>query len=122
MFTEGQQVRVIDSECTQHNLVVTIVRPNPKCTAEWEVLDENGGGWIVHSCRLRSVEEDMRELAHDIDTAYQILKDTKSRLMRFAERADDINLVNTRDDLGYAVSCIEDALRALEIRTSLPLG
>lgn len=122
MFTNGQQVRVIDSECVLHNQVVTIVGTNPKCTAEWEVLDENGEGWIIHSCRLRSVDEDIRELAHGIDTAYQILKDTKSRLMRFEERADDLNLLNTRDDLGYAAGCIEDTLRVLEVRTSLPLG
>jgi len=122
MFTHGQQVRVIDSECTLHNQVVTIVGTNPRCTAEWEVRDETGNPWLVHSCRLRSVEEDTRELAHSIDTAYQILKDTKSRLMRFEERADDLNLLNTRDDLGYAAGCIEDALRVLEVRTSLPLG
>ena len=122
MFSEGQQVRVVDTECSLHNQIVTVVRPNPKCTAEWEVLDENGGGWIVHSCRLRATSEDVRDLAHDINSAYDILKDTKSRLLRFVERSDDLNLINTRDDLGYAADCIADALRALEIRTSLPLG
>jgi hypothetical protein len=55
MFTEGQQVRVIDDECPLHGKIVTIIRRHPKCTAEWEVRTESGREWLVHSCRLRPV-------------------------------------------------------------------
>ena len=57
MFTEGQQVRVIDDDCPLHGKTVTIIQRNPKCTAEWEVRTENGKEWLVHSCRLRELEK-----------------------------------------------------------------
>ena len=126
MFTEGQQVRVIDSECTLHNKVVTIVGTNPRRTAEWEVRDETGNPWLVHSCRLRSVGDGLTEahraLACDIDTTCGLLRELRARLMDIGDRAEDLGLDNTESDTVYAGRRIDEAIDALYHRTSLPLG
>lgn len=126
MFTEGQQVRVIDDECPLHRQVVTIIGPNPRCTAEWVVWDEKDKPWVIHSCRLRPIRDDFTEaqrvIACDIDMVYGLLRDLGVRLVRIGERCDDLGLVNTEADLAYAVSRIEDALMAMLHTTTPPLG
>jgi hypothetical protein len=58
MFAPDQQVIVIDNECPDlHKKTVTIIKRNPRSTAEWEVKTAEGTIWFVHSCRLREVTE-----------------------------------------------------------------
>jgi hypothetical protein len=55
-FQPKQTVVVIDSECPQlHRQKVVLLKRNPRNTAEWEV-SLYGKVWIVHTCRLRSVD------------------------------------------------------------------
>lgn len=126
MFSEGQQVRVIDSECSLHNQVVTIIGPHPRCTAEWVVWDEKDKPWVVHSCRLREVGDDLSEahraIACDIDTTCGLLRDLQERLITIGDKAEDLGLDGTESDTVYAGRRIGEAIDALYHRTSLPLG
>lgn len=122
MFSEGQQVRVIDDECPLHNQVVTIIGPNPRCTAEWVVWDREDKPWVIHSCRLRDVPNHERYVANEVYQLDQRLRDIRTALLKLGDESYDFGFQNTSDDLHYAVSAIDDALRAMEIRTSTPLG
>ena len=67
-FVRGQRVKVLD-QTTGPLLgkVVTIVDRNSDCTAEWEVRTDGGVEWVIHSCHLRAVDEDVLEALQDLD-------------------------------------------------------